>query len=320
LTDELVIGIDLGGTDIKGALLDTEGNIIGKQQIATLANAGPEAVAGRISRVIGELEDIGASLGKKVKGIGVGVPGLPDQAKGTVVFAPNLHWRHVPLVEYLHRQTALPVFLENDANVAALGEQWRGAGRDSVNMIMITIGTGIGGGLILNGRLYTGSNGSAGEIGHTVIDPDGPMCSCGRRGCLETFSSATAMVRMAREAIDRGRKSELARIENLEARDIVKAARAGDEVAVEIISRVTFYLGIGLGNLVNIFNPDTIVVGGGVSKAGDILFEPLRRTAVEWSLEAPAGAVKIVPAELGNDAGSIGAARLVMPDGRDKCG
>jgi len=320
LTGELAIGIDLGGTQIKGALLDVKGNIIRKQQVATLANAGPETVAARISRIITEMENEAASLNKKVKGIGVGVPGQPDQAEGTVVFAANLRWRHVPLVEYLRRATALPVFLENDANVAALGEQWHGAGRDSFNMIMITIGTGIGGALIFNGRLYTGSSGSAGEIGHTVIDPDGPLCSCGRRGCLETFCSGTAMVRMAGEAIDRGRKTGLAKVENLEARDIFTAAQAGDEVALEIIDRATWYLGIGLGNLINIFNPDTIIVGGGVSKAGDILFEPLRRKSMEWSLEAPAGAVRIIPAHLGNDAGCIGAARLVLLQENKKCG
>lgn len=314
MTKELIIGIDLGGTNIKGALLDFEGSIIRKKEINTQAKAGPEAVAARMSQIIGELEALAAESGNKVKGIGVGVPGQPDQKAGIVVFAPNLHWRRVPLVEYLHRETDLPVFLENDANIAALGEQWHGAGRGSVNMIMITVGTGIGGALILNGRLYNGTNGSAGEVGHMVIDPAGPMCSCGRRGCLETLTSATAMIRMAQEAIDQGRQTDLARVENLEAKDIVMSAQAGDETAREIIDTAANYLGLGLGNLINLINPDTIVVGGGVSKAGGLLFDPLRRAVIAWSLEYPAKVVKIVPAELGNDAGCIGAARLVLQD------
>lgn len=312
MREDLFIGIDLGGTNIKGALVAWDGTVPAKKETATLANAGPEAVAGRIAGMIGELAEEAASVGKKVLGIGIGIPGLPDQDKGEVVFAPNLYWRNVPLVRYLRQSTNLPVFLENDANAAALGEQWLGAGRGSQNMIMITIGTGVGGGLIINGRLYSGASGSAGEIGHTVVDPEGLVCSCGRRGCLETMSSATAMTRMAREAMDRGRETILARIENLNARDIFQAAQAGDEAAREIIETAAFYLGLGLGNLVNIFNPDTIIVGGGVARAGDILFNPLRRQTLAWSLESSAAAVKIIPAELGNDAGFFGAARLVM--------
>lgn len=311
MSDRLIIGIDLGGTNIKGALLDTRGNIIVKDQAATLANTGPEAVAGRISKMISGLEAAAGSQGQNPLGIGIGVPGQPDPRRGTVVFAPNLHWRNVPLVEYLRRTTALPVFLENDANVAALGEQWRGAGQGAVNMVMITIGTGIGGGLILNGRLYSGSSGSAGEIGHTIVDPNGPVCSCGRRGCLETLTSATAMVRMAKEAIDRGEVTDLAKPENLEARDIILSAQAGDQTAAQIVKTAAYYLGLGLGNAINMFNPDTIVIGGGVSKAGDILFAPLRENARASALEAAAEAVRIVPAELGNDAGCIGAAALV---------
>ena len=312
MSESLIIGIDLGGTNIKGALLDRAGNILAKDRTATLANAGPEAVAGRISRLIRDLQALAVARGQKVTGIGLGVPGQLDPQNGIVVFSPNLRWHQVPIVDYLRHNTPLPIFIENDGNVAALGEQWRGAGRGSENMVMITIGTGIGGGLIINGRLYKGTNGSAGEVGHMVIDPNGPMCGCGRRGCLETLTSASAMVRMAREAIDRGLVTDLSRPENLEAKDIVRSGQAGDGVAAEIIDRAAYYLGIGLGNLINLFNPDTIVVGGGVSKAGAILFDPMRRTALAWALKAPAGVVKIVPATLGNDAGCIGAAVLVL--------
>lgn len=312
--NHLIIGVDLGGTNIKGALLDTTGNIIAKEQTATLANTGPENVAKRMSKIISSLEAAASLGGNRVLGLGVGVPGQPDSRLGSVVFAPNLRWRNVPLIEYLRRTTTLPVFLENDANLAALGEQWRGAGRGSVNMVMITIGTGIGGGLVLNGRLYSGTNGTAGEIGHTIIDPNGLLCSCGRRGCLETMTSATAMVRMAKEAIDLGEVTELSKSENLEARDIIMAARAGDKIADQIIKTAAYYLGLGLGNVINLFNPDTIVVGGGVSHAGDILFGPLRAYTQASSLESAAETVKIMPAELGNDAGCIGAAAFVLQE------
>lgn len=311
---ELIIGVDLGGTNIKGALLDKQGSIIIKDQKSTQANAGPEAVARRMSEMISSLEGIAASKGAQVLGIGIGVPGQPNSRLGTVVFAPNLRWRNVPLVKYLHGATGLPIFLENDANMAALGEQWLGAGRGALNMVMITIGTGIGGGLIINGRLYSGGSGTAGEIGHTVIDPNGPLCSCGRRGCLETMTSATAMIRMAREAIDSGEVSVLSKAENLEARDIIRAAQAGDKVADRIINNAAYYLGLGLGNVINLLNPDTIVVGGGVSRAGEILFAPLRANTALHSLESAGQAVKIVPAELGNDAGCIGAAALVRQE------
>ena len=312
MSERLIIGVDLGGTNIKGALLDAQGNIIAKEQTATQANAGPETVAGRMSEMIASLEGLAVSKGTDLLGIGIGVPGQPDSHLGTVVYAPSLRWRNIPLVEYLRRATALPIFLENDANLAALGEQWRGAGRGSVNMVMITIGTGIGGGLILNGRLYSGITGTAGEIGHTIIDPNGPICSCGRRGCLETMTSATAMVRMAKEAIDLGEATELSRPENLDARDIIMAAQAGDKIADQIVKTSAYYLGLGLGNVINVFNPDAIVIGGGVSRAGEILFAPLRAYTRACSLESAAEAVKLVPAELGNDAGSIGAAALVL--------
>jgi glucokinase len=312
LPDKLIIGIDLGGTNIKGVLIDTNGRSLVKHETATQANSGPEHVASRIGSMVTALESEAAKDSRAIIGVGIGVPGLPDQKTGEVVFAPNLQWKNVPIVQYLAKQTALPIILENDANLAALGELWLGAGRGSVNMIMITIGTGIGGGIIINGCLYSGTNGNAGEIGHTVIDHQGPLCSCGRRGCLETYASATAIVRMAKEAVESGKATGLAKVENLQAKDIFSLAQTGDELSKDIINSAAYYLGIGLGNLINLFNPDTIVVGGGVSRAGDILFDPLRRSAMQWSMEAPAKVVKIVPAQLGNDAGSIGAARLVI--------
>lgn len=309
--ERYVIGIDLGGTNIKGALLDFQGKIIEKYEIATLANGGPEIVAGRIVQVAKILM---SDLDVEIAGMGVGVPGQPDQANGSVIFAPNLRWRNVPLIPMLKLSLDFPMFLENDGNAAALGEKWCGAGQAAVNMAAITIGTGIGCGIIINGRLYRGSTGSAGEISHTVVLPDGPQCNCGKRGCLETLTAAPALVRQARIAIDQGRATDLAAVENLGAKDIFTAAANNDAVALEIIQEMTHYLGLGLANLINTLNPDLIVIGGGVSRAGELLFKPLREKALAFSLEAAARAVKIVPAQLGNDAGSIGAGAVVLQE------
>jgi len=309
--ERYVIGIDLGGTNIKGALLDFQGKIIEKYEIATLANGGPEVVAGRIVQVAKILMK---DQKGEIAGMGVGVPGQPDQANGTVIFAPNLRWRNVPLIPILKVSLDFPMFLENDGNTAALGEKWCGAGRGAVNMAAITIGTGIGCGIIINGRLYRGSGGAAGEISHTVVLPDGPQCNCGKRGCLETLAAAPALVRQGRIAIDQGRTTSLTAVENLEAKDIFMAAKNGDTVALEIIKEMTYYLGMGLANLINILNPDLIAIGGGVSRAGELLFKPLREAALANSLEALARVAKIVPAQLGNDAGSIGAGAVALQE------
>lgn len=306
-----VIGIDLGGTNIKGALLDFQGKIIEKYEIATLANGGPEVVANRIVQVVKILMK---DRKGNIAGMGIGVPGQPDLSSGSVVFAPNLRWRNVPLIPMLKLSLDFPMFLENDGNAAALGEKWCGAGRDAVNMVAITIGTGIGCGIIINGRLYRGSIGCAGEIAHTVVLPDGPRCNCGKRGCLETLTAAPALVRQAQEAIDGGRTTSLAAVENLAAKDIFTAAADGDAVAREIIEEMTHYLGLGLANLINLLNPDMIAIGGGVSRAGELIMKPLREKSRAFALEAAAKVVEIVSAELGNDAGSIGAGAVALQE------
>lgn len=309
---QLAIGLDLGGTNLKGILLDSDGKTYAKKESPTQAGDGPEAVARRMAGMISDLEKEGGKAGGKTSGVGIGIPGLPDKKTGVVVFAPNLGWRNVPLLKFLSTSVKLPVSLENDANIAALGEQWLGAGRGSANMIMITIGTGIGGGLVLDGKLYTGANGSAGEIGHTVINPQGPPCSCGRRGCLETYTSATAMIRMAREAIEQGKKTSLAVKDKIDARAIVNAAIQGDEISAGIVGFAAQYLGFGIANMINLFNPDKVVIGGGVAGAGEILFKPLISSIRQWSLKTAVDAVEIVPAQLGNSAGCIGAAGLAL--------
>lgn len=307
-----IVGIDLGGTYIKGALLDTSGAILVDGLVPTGAERGPDHVLDQIIELVTRVLAKGKVTTQEVLGIGVGVPGLPDYDRGTVVFAPNLHWRNVALAQPLQAALRIPVFLDNDANVAALGEQWCGAGRGAEHMALITIGTGIGCGLILDGKIYRGATFSAGEIGHITMDPQGPACNCGRRGCLENFTSATALMRMAHEAVEQGRDTVLAQIACSSPRDIFGAAQQGDAVAKQIIHKAGFYLGWAIGNLVNTLNPQLVLIGGGVAQAGELILEPIRQRVQECTLEVPGQTVRIAGASLGNQAGAIGAAALVI--------
>lgn len=304
------IGIDLGGTNIKGALVDDQGQIILRRAIPTAAEEGPRAVIERIRQLITELA--AGQNPSEVEGIGVGIPGQPEAETGLVLYAPNLKWQNVPLGQELRRYFDYPVYMDNDANAAALGEFLYGAGQGSHNMVAVTIGTGIGAGIIIEGKLYRGSAWSAGELGHTVVLPGGPPCSCGNQGCLETLTAGPALLRLAGDKIKQGQSTALAGYNSLEARDIFWEAQTGDKAASEIISEMAYYLGIGIANIINILNPDRVVVGGGVAQAGDILFKPLKEWINKQALPIPAKTTQIVPALLGNDAGSIGAASLVF--------
>jgi len=308
-----LIGIDLGGTNIKAALMDLRGNIIAKKEIPTQADEGPEAVINRMAELArGFLA--GLPQGGAVLGVGVGIPGVLNYETGKVIFAPNIHWRAIEVKPLLEGKLGLPVYLDNDANAAALGEKWCGAARGGRNVIVITIGTGIGGGVIINGRIFRGSGGSAGEIGHTVVLPDGPPCNCGKKGCLETMTAAPAIVRMAREAVAAGKSPQLAKLPDIEAKDVFAIAEDGDEAALGVIRTVAYYLGMSIANVVNLLNPELVVIGGGVARAGEILFHPLRRRVRECALEVPAETVQVIPAQLGNDAGSIGAGAIVLEE------
>lgn len=306
-----IIGIDLGGTNIKGAFLDRDGHTLEKISITTNADKGAQVVIARILHVIDELIQWAEVDKSHIAGIGIGVPGQIDYDRGEVLFAPNLGWRNVFITDEIARATGLPVYLDNDGNVAALGEMWCGAGKGYSDIIALTIGTGIGGGIILRGKVLRGITGSAGEVGHMIMQENGPLCNCGKRGCLETLSSASAILRKARESIENSKKTSLVEYSQLEAKDIFKAAESGDQIALDIINESARWLGIAIANLINVLNPQLVVIGGGVARAGDILINPIRRVALENALEVAAKAVKIVPAQLGNDAGCIGAGALV---------
>lgn len=309
-----VIGVDLGGTNIKLGLVSSNGEVLDRTSTETQAEKGPEAVAGRIcDGVLGLLAQAGLDR-ERVEGIGIGSPGTIDLETGVVTFSPNLPgWENVPLRRLVQEGTDLPCVLDNDANVAALGEFWVGAGRDNSSLILLTLGTGIGGGIVLDERIWHGGNGVAGEVGHMSIDPDGPECGCGNRGCWETFASATGMVRRMREAIEQGAETVLAEdAENITARRIHEAALAGDGTARRIIEMTGRYLGLGVSNLMHILNPEVIAFSGGMTGAGEMLMQPLLEEADWRTMEAPRRGVKICFAELPEDAGIIGAARCFM--------
>ncbi len=314
-----LIGVDLGGTNLKVALLDLEGNI--RKKVSVLTKQGEEVVLRQIVKAVEEIVKKTRVKKSAVLGLGIGTPGLVDSIHGIVYNLTNISgWRNVALKEYLEKNIKLPVYIDNDVNLMALGELMCGAGRGVKNMVCLTLGTGVGGGVIIEGRLYRGSTLSAGEIGHIPVNIDGPRCVCGSYGCLESYVGNARIVEKAVKAIQGGRRSHKKKLAegDLKAvtpRIISRAARQGDRLAKEIWEETGKYIGLALSGVVNLLNPEMIVLGGGVAQAGKLLFEPVRRTVKERAMNIPAGKVKIVPAKLGKDAGLIGAGMLVKIEG-----
>ena len=304
------IGIDLGGTKISTGIVDTSGKILAKTKLPTQAQKGPEFVIDQIVKSINLVIKKSRLNRHQISGIGIGSPGPLDTEKGIVHFAPNLPgWKEIPLKNKLESKTGFSVFVDNDANLAALGESWIGAGKGSKNLICITLGTGVGGGLILNGEIYHGSEDSAGEIGHITVEPSGPKCNCGNNGCLEAYSSATGIVNRTKEAIKSGEKTSLK--EPITSKKVYLEALKGDKLSKRIMKQAGVYLGIALSNVANLLNLDMAIIAGNVAEAGEIIFEPARKEIKKRAIY-PANKIKVVPAKLGTDAGVIGSARLVM--------
>ena len=308
------VGVDLGGTQIRAILRDAQGAIVSRASILTQASDGQKQVIARIIETVRQTVS-GIPWGT-IGGIGIGVPGPVDPWTGVVLQAPNLPgWRDVPIRDIVQSAFGVPVEVGNDANLAALGEHMYGAGIGVANLIYVTISTGIGGGIIADGKLLLGAKGLAGEFGHQTLVPDGPLCGCGNRGCLEALGSGTAIARMAREAVARGQGQKLLElaqgsVEALDARIVASAARAGDAVAQDILRCAATYVGIGLANVVNILNPELIVLGGGVTRMGELLFDPVREVIAQRAMPAMR-AVRIVPAALGGDVVLFGAVALI---------
>lgn len=317
MSEHFIVGVDLGGTNIVvGAMPEDGSRQLAVRQASTHAEEGAEAVVDRIAAMVGDvIADVTRSEKARKEdflGVGVGAPGPLDRERGMVVVAPNLGWRDFPLRDSISKRVGLPVALDNDANCATIGEWWKGAAQGAKNVVGITIGTGIGGGLIMNGVLYHGSSDVAGEIGHTTIDSTGRYCRCGNYGCLEAYASGPAIALRAREALERDEVSSLRRMVDgqlgeLTAATIYAAANAGDSLALEVVRDTARFLGTGIGNLLNILNPDVVVITGGVTQAGEPLFEPLRAEVKRRAFRPAVEACRIVVGALGSGAGMVGA-------------
>lgn len=314
-----IVGVDLGGTNIVVGAMSADG----REQYAMHSTPTPPRSDGSSDRVVERMvEMLDVTISETLKetgarrtdilGVGIGAPGPLDRENGMVIVAPNLGWHNVPLRDLISDAVKLPCTLDNDANCATYGEWWIGAARGARNVVGITIGTGIGGGLIIDGKLYHGSSDVAGEIGHMTIDQTGRRCGCGNYGCLEAYASGPNIAERAREALRAGDKSSLpdlvgGDVENITAATVYEAAKQGDFVAREVVRDTARFLGTGLANLLNVFNPDVVVVSGGVTQAGDALFEPLRNEVRRRAFKPAVAACRIVPGELPGTAGVVGA-------------
>ncbi|MCT1575906.1 ROK family glucokinase [Oceanobacillus kimchii] len=310
----LLVGIDIGGTTVKIGFISENGKIVHKWEVSTnLADGGRHIVPEIWSSIESKMEHLSYSL-SSIIGLGVGAPGFIDAEKGYVHEAVNIGWKNVALAEAFQQYAKVPVYVENDANIAVLGENWVGAGNQADNLIAITLGTGVGGGIIANGRILNGANGMAGELGHMIVEENGAPCNCGNHGCLETITSATGIVRQALEKIIEIPHSKLAEAYNknreITSKEIFELASEGDIAAKSIVDHTADVLGKVLANMGVIINPSKVLIGGGVSKAGDQLIDAIQQAFEKHALPRVAEACSIKTAQLGNDAGIIGAAYL----------
>jgi len=318
--EDLILGIDLGGSKILAAVVNPQGEMLSRDHSVTPAQEGPEAVIHEILQAARRtLKQAGITIAE-VKAIGVGAPGACNPDTGIVSSSPNLPgWKDVPLRDIIARELGVETFLINDANAAALGELCFGAGRGARNLIYVTISTGIGGGIIIDGKLYSGTSGAAGEIGHMTIDVNGPRCNCGNIGCWEALASGTALAKEARRKIGEGERTAILNhaqgdIEQVTAETVHAAAQEGDALARELITRTGYYVGVGFVNLVNIFNPELIIIGGGLSNMGEMLLEPAIKVVKERAFKAAHEVVRFALPQLGLNSGVLGAAALALQE------
>ncbi len=311
------VGIDLGGTTIAAAAADAVGRIVCEESIATESAGGPEHVLGRIAAVARRVAE------GTPDAVGIGVPGLADLARGRTLFLPNLptNWRDVPVAERVGAELGCPVYLLNDARMAAFGELVFGAGKTVRDLVFFTLGTGIGGGVVIDGKLRLGPLGAAGELGHQTIVPDGPRCGCGNHGCLEALASAPALVGEGARLVRSGNAPRLhelieGNLDRLTPREMAAAARAGEESVAFAIERAARWLGIGVANVITTLHPELVVLGGGMAALGDLLFDPVRDEVRRRVGMLPADSVHIAPSQLGDKAGILGGVALARSGGR----
>ncbi|MFX4300977.1 ROK family protein [Alicyclobacillus tolerans] len=307
MSEQVVLGVDVGGTNVKAAIVSVSGEVMAAVSYPTDAEDGPERFVQRLyEQFIKLLQKSGCQL-TDVLSVGVGLAGFLDVEHGYIEEAVNLHWRNVAIVQLLSESLHLPIYLDNDANIAALGEAWQGAGQNAKSVLCVTLGTGVGGGIVLDGQIYRGVSTMAGEIGHITVKPGGPLCNCGRHGCLETLASATALVNMG---VAHGLHSPSGGTANAE--EIFALAKAGHRDAQQVIQELVNWLGVGLGIAANLLNPDKIVIAGGLVNAGDALMDPLRASFAANALQRVYRSCELLPATLGSRAGMLGAARLAI--------
>jgi len=316
-----IIGIDIGGTTVKFGLVSNDGELFKKWSIPTKTENNGAMIVNDIWNSLAQtLESFNINK-DTIIGIGVGIPGYVDSGSGLVYEAINIGWKNINIKKQLEELTGLPIFIENDANIAVLGENWRGAGNEAKHVIAVTLGTGVGGGIIANGKILNGQNGMAGELGHILIEEDGALCNCGNRGCLETIASATGIVRQAMEEINVNPSSDLAAFfdekKSISSGDVFELAAKGDTLATSIVERTATILGSTFANLGVILNPEKILIGGGVSEAGEPLLDKITSSFIANALPRVIDACEIKLAQLGNDAGIIGAAYLVKQNMED---
>ena len=321
--NEHVVGIDIGGTKLATVVADGTGHILGKVRKPTLSEKGPEYALNLLFDMVRETVNLAGVEQDSISAIGVSCGGPLDTKTGIVYSPPNLPgWDALPLKTKLESEFQVPVTIENDANASALAEYRFGGGRGYNAVLYMTMSTGIGGGIVLDGQIYHGANDSAGEVGHQILLPDGPLCGCGKRGCLEALCSGPAIARRTQAAIRKQLGNKKASttlltltdgcIEDVKSEHVLEAARTGDVLALELVSETAYYMGWGIANLVNVLNPDIVLLGTIAIAAGDLLLDPIRETVSKFAMTRPAAAVEIKPAQLGDALGDLAAVALVV--------
>jgi len=321
------IGVDLGGTNIVSAIVNYQGKIVSRLKVPTLAEKGKETTVKRIIEAIHKNIAQSTITPDDIIGIGIGAPGPLDIKRGIINFAPNLPgWRDIPLKKILEDEFNMKIVLENDANAAAWGERCFGAGQGINNLVCFTLGTGIGGGIIIDGKIYHGNNCGAGELGHMTVNKDGPRCNCGNYGCLEAYSSATGVKNRIKSRIKEGIKSDFLNfdsddelLDSIRLKSIFETARKGDKLTKDIVEEAISYLGIAIANITNILNPEMVVLVGGITNEGDKLLIPLKEEVKKRAFYSNYKSLKIVIGELGGNAGVLGAAALLWIPANCSC-
>jgi glucokinase len=311
----IYIGIDLGGTGIKAGVVDEQGVILAKESCPTGVERGYEAVIRDMAQVAIKAVETSGHTMDDVKAVGIGIPGIMDPKTGIVPFCTNLSWHNVPIISEMHKYIDKPVYVDNDATVAGLAEAVSGVSAGINNSIFITLGTGVGGGIIMNGKVFSGSNGIGSEIGHMITVAGGEMCTCGNRGCWERYASATAIIREGRRMVEAKPETALLKRVNgnpeaITAKDVIDLAKEGDPDCAELFDNYVYHLCVGLVNLINVYDPELIALGGGVSAAGDFLLDAVRAKLPQMVFYKAMPYARIELAQLKNDAGIIGAAML----------